>query len=85
MNDEERARLIRFQRDQQDEFVHDAVEAGGIAASRVVPNGDDWLVQFRFEAGGGASWIVADRERAWELEEVLLLRVSLLLSLPAVA
>ena len=77
MNHEERRRLMEFQRDQEDRFVHDAVTAGGGVASRVVPNGDDWLVQFRFE-DGGASWIVAGRERAYMLEEVLLLRVSLL-------
>lgn len=85
MNDEERRRLMEFQHDQEDWFVLDAVTAGVVVASRVVPNGDGWLVQFRFEDGGGASWIVTDREGAYALAEALLLRVSLMLSLPAVA
>ncbi|HMM43434.1 MAG TPA: hypothetical protein PKA95_16190, partial [Thermomicrobiales bacterium] len=54
MNHEERRRLMEFQRDQEDRFVHDAVTGGGGVASRGGPKGGHRPLALPL-AGGGAA------------------------------
>ena len=56
MNHEERRRLMEFQRDQEDRFVHDAVTAGGGVASRGGPKGGHRPLALPL-AGGGAAGV----------------------------